>query len=271
MKKVIKPHYPAKFDRFIDVNVGAGGMLYHLKPAIAIINDINPDIANYYQAVKSKDEEFFNKLYELEKKFKLINMMDRHSMIGLYECKISVPEFIMLNRQIIERTGIDIKILTHSINFKIKRANVSSDIADIPIETAIKSAFYNTIKQEFIDSHNTALFYWLIQYGYGKDIRTNSKGIFNQSYGGYAVNDKTIVPDIERLKQDTVLDNATVFNMPPKKFLATLKLKKYDFVFANIPLRDDWYLHLPCQVMMVVKGKQFNNFRSEPNVKSGQS
>lgn len=48
----IKPHIPDEYDTYIEPFVGGGAVFFDLKPHKAVINDIHPELINFYQQIK---------------------------------------------------------------------------------------------------------------------------------------------------------------------------------------------------------------------------
>lgn len=48
----IKPHIPQDYDTYLEPFVGGGAVYFDLKPHKAVINDIHPELANFYQQIK---------------------------------------------------------------------------------------------------------------------------------------------------------------------------------------------------------------------------
>lgn len=48
----IRPHIPTVYDTYIEPFVGGGAVYFDVKPTKAIINDIHPELANFYQQIK---------------------------------------------------------------------------------------------------------------------------------------------------------------------------------------------------------------------------
>lgn len=58
-----------KFDRYIEPFFGGGALFFHLKPQIAMINDISKSLMDYYSLIKKQDKELRDLLLCYENSF----------------------------------------------------------------------------------------------------------------------------------------------------------------------------------------------------------
>ncbi|WIF94451.1 DNA adenine methylase [Caminicella sporogenes] len=61
--KHIENIIPKKFDRYIEPFFGGGAIYFHLKPDVALINDISSNLMNFYRLIQENNELFKNYLY----------------------------------------------------------------------------------------------------------------------------------------------------------------------------------------------------------------
>jgi len=55
--KIVENYFPEHFDTFIEPFVGGGSVLFYLQHSKNIINDIHPDVYNFYETMKHHSEE----------------------------------------------------------------------------------------------------------------------------------------------------------------------------------------------------------------------
>lgn len=58
----IKPYLPKTFNKYYEPFIGGGAMLFDLQPSIAFINDVNTELINTYQVIKSNSQELITTL-----------------------------------------------------------------------------------------------------------------------------------------------------------------------------------------------------------------
>lgn len=58
----IKPYLPKTFNKYYEPFIGGGAMLFDLQPSIAFINDVNAELINTYQVIKSNPQELITTL-----------------------------------------------------------------------------------------------------------------------------------------------------------------------------------------------------------------
>ena len=99
----IRKYYPKKYNTYYEPFVGAGAVLFDLKPANAVINDTNKELINVYKVIKDsiKLEELINDL----KKYKNdsdyyyeIRNLDREDTYKSLEDYKKASRFIYLNK-----------------------------------------------------------------------------------------------------------------------------------------------------------------------------
>lgn len=68
---ILEEYLPSNYERYFEPFVGAGAMLFHLKPKEVYINDMNEELINAYQVIKDNVEELIKLLgnYPNEKDF----------------------------------------------------------------------------------------------------------------------------------------------------------------------------------------------------------
>ena len=63
----IKPHIPEHYDTYIEPFVGGGAVYFDVQPSKAVINDIHPELINFYQQIKEGNG---TRLYDVMKDIK---------------------------------------------------------------------------------------------------------------------------------------------------------------------------------------------------------
>lgn len=58
----IKPYLPKTFNKYYEPFIGGGAMLFDLQPSIAFISDVNAELINTYQVIKSNPQELITTL-----------------------------------------------------------------------------------------------------------------------------------------------------------------------------------------------------------------
>lgn len=105
----ITPLLPKEFNTYYEPFVGGGALLFHLQPKTAVINDINPELINLYQIIKTdvdslvaalrthqnnadhyysvrawdRDKSFYSSLSDVEKAARII-YLNKTCFNGLY-------------------------------------------------------------------------------------------------------------------------------------------------------------------------------------------
>ncbi len=59
---VIQKYIPATYNSYFEPFVGAGALLFHLQPSQAVVNDINPELINCYEVIKTHLSELIQLL-----------------------------------------------------------------------------------------------------------------------------------------------------------------------------------------------------------------
>lgn len=87
LKEIVK--LIPKYNRYIEPFFGGGAVFFHLAPQKAIINDISPNLMDYYKLIKAQDECLYNLLIDYNESF--------HHMLGVAEKHIDVLYGIFYN------------------------------------------------------------------------------------------------------------------------------------------------------------------------------
>ena len=65
----LEPHIPAFQGRYIEPFFGGGAMYFHLEPRVAVINDINAPLMNFYRGVRDSYPELRAELDALQAEY----------------------------------------------------------------------------------------------------------------------------------------------------------------------------------------------------------
>lgn len=237
--KHILPNLPESFERYFEPFVGGGAVYFAVDADEMFINDKSTELVNLYKLVKNGDKEFFEKLTEMNKYWRLLeNIIEDNAteFLDIYKKSSSssvkvltirdrVTEFVLEHHE--EFSGIlkssfnldldnfvneVIRNVTNKIDRMrtIERAKGSLSKKDVlsNIEGSLKSAFYmhfrrlyNKNKSYGINkSFSTAIFYFVREYCYASMFRYNSKGEFNVPYGGIQYNRKDFLKKIKAMQ-----------------------------------------------------------------------
>src|SRR5258706_3247011 len=78
--KHILPNLPEHFERYFEPFVGGGAVYFSINADEMLINDKSSELITLYKLIKSGDKEFFDKLIEINKYWKLLeNIVEDNS------------------------------------------------------------------------------------------------------------------------------------------------------------------------------------------------
>lgn len=274
--KHILPNLPERFERYFEPFVGGGAVYFSINANELFINDKSTELITLYKLVKNGDKEFFDKLIDINKYWKLIEkivegnssefskMYSKSSPedVKLLTIKDRVTEFVLEHHEEfngILKTSFNLDIenfideIIRNVTNKIDRmrkierekGNLSKKDVLSNIESALKSAFYmhfrtlyNKINKYGINrSFSTAIFYFVREYCYASMFRYNSRGEFNVPYGGIQYNRKDFLKKIKAMQ-----------SMECRGHLQKTKLFNADFekfLIDNKPTRKDFVFFDP--------------------------
>ena len=237
--KHILPNLPEHFDRYFEPFVGGGAVYFSINANELLVNDKSTELITLYRLIKNGDKEFFDKLTEMNKYWKLLekiiedNSTDFSRMysksspesVKLLTIKDRVTEFVLEHHEEfsgILKTSFNLDIenfvdeVIRNVTNKIDRmrtierekGNLSKKDILANIEGALKSAFYMHFRRLYNKSHQyginrsfaTAIFYFVREYCYASMFRYNSRGEFNVPYGGIQYNRKDFLKKIRAMQ-----------------------------------------------------------------------
>lgn len=240
----ILPNMPNIINRYIEPFVGGGAVFLSIDRNITnslLINDLSQELINLYTMISERNQEFFNKLTEINKNWVILqNIVENYSEIFIQRYKaysnnnITKLEFDdFITEFILQHSAEFNGILTTAFNIninnfirEIERNLISKttrmkkieaekgklcdrDILD-NIECAFKSGFYMHFRYLYNNVNilnisipfRTAIFYFIREYCYSSMFRYNSRGEFNVPYGGISYNRKDFTRKIEYLQSN---------------------------------------------------------------------
>lgn len=237
--KYILPNLPERFERYFEPFVGGGAVYFSVIADQMLINDKSSELVTLYKLIKSGNKEFFDKLIELNKYWKLLEQIVENNTseiskiyaksssanVALLTIKDRVTEFVLDHHEEfsgILKTSFNLDIdnfineVIRNVTNKIDRmrvierakGNLSKKDVLSNIEGALKSAFYMHFRRLYnkkqaygIDrSFSTAIFYFVREYCYASMFRYNSRGEFNVPYGGIQYNRKDFLKKIKAMQ-----------------------------------------------------------------------
>ncbi|MEK6751389.1 MAG: DNA adenine methylase [Chloroflexota bacterium] len=237
--KHILPNLPEHFDRYFEPFVGGGAVYFSINANELLVNDKSAELITLYRLIKKGDKEFFDKLTEMNKYWKLLekivegNSTDFSRMysksspesVKLFTIKDRVTEFVLEHHEEfsgILKTSFNLDIenfvdeVIRNVTNKIDRmrtierekGNLSKKDILANIESALKSAFYMHFRRLYNKNHQyginrsfaTAIFYFVREYCYASMFRYNSRGEFNVPYGGIQYNRKDFLKKIKAMQ-----------------------------------------------------------------------
>ncbi len=277
--KNILPELPQKFTNYYEPFVGGGSVYTAVNADNYLINDKSDELVRLYKALGSDQKpKLIKNLTEISSSWNnLNNLFDENISFFEVECekylsgKIKKSQLVNEIYDFVLENSIDFLELTEEIgdkrfgNFlveiknsladklgRIKKLN-DSNKKGLPIletiETAIKGAFYNHIRniynkrKEFgVEQELTAaLFFFIREFAFSGMFRYDSQGNFNISYAGKSYNRKSLTDKIEYLNScvlEELLAKTTIDSLDGVAFLKKSKPEKSDFIFLDPPYNE---------------------------------
>ena len=262
------------YDRYIEPFFGGGALFFHLKPPRAVINDISPDLMQFYSLVQAQDAALRGYLLDycaLFEQLPLACAAEWDAIAAVYQ---SVKE---------EREPAELAVATASLIRRVcEKLPEDATSALIPDENAFRAqmaasvldklrrTIKNDAKQPFSDADlrenlitgffsgmylyfrglynavalsqteadapwRTANFYFIRETCYGAMFRYNAKGEFNIPYGGMSYNRKNLRAKVEEIFST---ETAALFHG------TELHCEDFEAFFSNVSLTDRDFLFL---------------------------
>lgn len=223
-----------KHRRYIEPFFGGGALFFHLAPEEAAVNDISPDLMDFYRLVQAQDFELHRCLNALSKTFQgLINALagESDSLFDLFDDLYSgyltqdqlEPAIAMLLSRL-GRAGFDKNLVIDPEAFyaclqknaadkyvrTLRNHNTRPFSREDLLEnliTGFAAGYYVYFRGVYNDlmlgrltgqsqSYRSAVFYFVREYCYGSMFRYNADGEFNIPYGGMSYNRKDMAAKI---------------------------------------------------------------------------
>lgn len=256
--KYIKDLVP-EFDRYIEPFFGGGAIYFKLSPKVAVINDINKDLTNFYRNIQKINKPFFSILEFYAKEWESIsNLIDSRAkqIIKLFNLSENSEQEIynlLFHDYQFEKYYIDVDNLKcqiiKNLKSKIKRTKIitnetttEKDVVN-NIEAAVKSGVYMHFRDVYnrkirplTSEEEAAVFFFMREFCYASMFRYNKNGDFNIPYGGIGYNRKNFKSKIEYIASDDVssqLKNTVIMNGDFESLI--VNAKNTDFIFLDPP------------------------------------
>jgi DNA adenine methylase len=263
--KHILPNLPEKFERYFEPFVGGGAVYFSISANSMFINDKSEELMALYRFIQRGDPEFFEKLTEINKYWRLLeNIVEENAskLIRIYakSIRLDVPllriqdrvtEFVLDHHEqfsgiLTTSFNLDIDNFIHEVirnlTNKIGRMRVierekgklsKKDILD-NIEGSLKSAFYMHFRHLYNKSraykitpaYSAAIFYFVREFCYASMFRYNSRGEFNVPYGGIAYNRKDFLRKILAMQSSSLQEHLKRTQLYNTDFEEFLKINK---------------------------------------------
>ena len=169
---------PRDYDRYVEPFAGGAALYFYLEPQLALINDINSKLIDFYLAVQNNYEQLKKELVNLESVY--------HSNQIEYEV--------------------------------LKRSEVVPGFVENKNEALyylLRDMYNGKIEKKYLDA---TLYYFINKTSYSGMLRFNSKGEFNVPFGRYKNFNTEMVSEehraLLRRTEITQMDYSKVFDKP---------------------------------------------------------
>jgi DNA adenine methylase len=263
--KHILPNLPEEFERYFEPFVGGGAVYFSITANNMFINDKSDELMTLYEFIQKGDPEFFDKLTEINKYWRLLENIVKDNaskLIRIYtkSIRLDVPllriqdrvtEFVLDHHEqfsgiLTTSFNLDIDNFIHEVirnlTNKIGRMRVierekgklsKKDVLD-NIEGSLKSAFYMHFRHLYNKSRAykitpafvSAIFYFVREFCYASMFRYNSRGEFNVPYGGIAYNRKDFLRKILAMQSAILQEQLQKTHLYNTDFEEFLKINK---------------------------------------------
>ena len=149
---------PHDYDRYVEPFAGGAALYFYLEPQLALINDINPKLIDFYLAVQNNYEQLKKELVGLE--------------------------------SIYQSNQIEYEILKKSEDIQGFVENKNEALYYL-----LRDMYNGKIEKKYLDA---TLYYFINKTSYSGMLRFNSKGEFNVPFGRYKNFNTEIVSEEHR-------------------------------------------------------------------------
>ena len=230
---------PQNIHRYFEPFVGGGAIYFNIGIDESYINDKSEDLMNVYNYVKDQNRDFFTFLLELDALWKEIEFADslRDNMLGLSD----------INFNKYKKQSLSLKNKRFS-NLEQNGTNISIFDKNELILTSKKTALYMCVRDLYNEKAlaaplHTACFYFIREYCYSSMFRFSKCGLFNVPYGGRSYNFKYMLPKIQQMQSEEIINyfrGTTIFNLDFEEFICRFKMKSSDFIFLDPPYDSEF-------------------------------
>lgn len=238
---------PHDYDRYVEPFAGGAALYFYLEPQLALINDINSKLIDFYLAVQNNYEQLKKELVNLESVY--------HSNQIEYEV--------------------------------LKQSEVVPGFVENKNEALyylLRDMYNGKIEKEYLDA---TLYYFINKTSYSGMLRFNSKGEFNVPFGRYKNFNTEMVSEehraLLRRTEITQMDYSKVFDKCSTNDFVFLD-PPYDCVFteygnigekdfseqSQIKLAED-FRNLPAKSLMIIGKTKLTQHLYEPYIKAEYS
>lgn len=238
---------PRDYDRYVEPFAGGAALYFYLEPQLALINDINSKLIDFYLAVQNNYEQLKKELVNLESVY--------HSNQIEYEV--------------------------------LKQSEVVPGFVENKNEALyylLRDMYNGKIEKKYLDA---TLYYFINKTSYSGMLRFNSKGEFNVPFGRYKNFNTEMVSEehraLLRRTEITQMDYSKVFDKCSTNDFVFLD-PPYDCVFTDygnigekdfseqsqIKLAED-FRNLPAKSLMIIGKTELTQRLYEPYIKAEYS
>jgi DNA adenine methylase len=279
--RYILPCVPS-FRNYYEPFIGGGAVFFSLRADHSFINDKSRELFHLYIMIAQNDHQFFSALETLWDGWQRISrMIDRNGLflMNIYKMysderytheELQTALFTFIDEQAVafkemfkafcyEQVENFVDEIRKNVLRKTKRMKAlehkkwklpDGDIID-NLECALKSAYYmhvrylynNALKYKLLDSHASALFFFVRENAYAAMFRYNARGEFNVPYGGISYNRKDLARKMMYMRSPELqeyLRKAVIANMDFEHFLQTYPPQAEDFIFLDPPYDSEF-------------------------------
>lgn len=229
--RYILPNLPKGCQRYYEPFVGGGAVYFSLDSEEYFINDKSTELINLYRMIQTQNEEFLEKLNDIDHNWTIAGEIIQNHMEELIEIYLdykndrinkprlynAISEFVLRSAEEFNRlpkgcfdVAIDNFAVELNKSFKNKMArmkkletekgDLSPEDTILNLECAFKSAFYMHLRYLYNDIAElgisvpfaTTIFFFVREFCYSSMFRYNRQGMFNVPYGGISYNKKSI-------------------------------------------------------------------------------
>lgn len=285
---IIDEFLPDFSGRYIEPFVGGGALFWHIKAKEYLINDISTEVCNIYSNVQRQDKYYFNFLEYLNScRCKIAKVLDdnkdyfnRNNLIFKQDIDTVIANLDIFSDYLCEYKQVFYKQLDFCVGLKNKHKMIKERKYNY-LCVAVHNALFNTVRIIHNTTNNkdlkSASFFYLINFTL--TARFNSKGEFNNPYGGFSYNKRNFKASLDYLKNVYVvrkMQKTKIFNLDYREFLDQIRLTSDDFIFFDPPYDKTTISYngidfvkqqqielrqvldtLPCKYMMIIKETDF--------------